>query len=90
MCFLDHINIGFLPFAASCLFHLLFYHRIQSLRIDCFLAPNTLINMLPNRNQACEVSDFGIDHLLIVRRLEVINEPFNHFILHYRRKHLDG
>ena len=50
------MNIEFLPLAASCLFHLLFYHRIQSLRVDYFLAPNTLINTLPNRNQACEVT----------------------------------
>ena len=58
--------------------------------IDYFLAPNTLINALPNRNQAYEVSDLGIDHLLIVKRLKVINEPLDHFVFHHGRKHLCG
>ena len=79
------MKIGFLPFASGCLFHLLFY---QSLRIDYFLAPNTLNNVLPNRNQAYEVSDLGTNHLLVVRRLEVINEPFDHLVFHHRGKHL--
>ena len=72
------------------LFHLLFYHRIQSLNIDYFLTPNTLINILPNRNWACKVSDLGTDYLLIVRRLKVTNEPLDHFVFHHGRKHLDG
>ena len=72
--FVNHMNIGFIPFVASCLLHLLFYHRIQSLRIDYFLASNTHVNTVPNRNQACEVSDLGTDHLLIGRRLKVIDE----------------
>ena len=84
------MNIGFLPFMVGCLFHLLFYHRIQSLKIDYFLTPNTHINALPNKNQACEVSDLGTNHLLIVRRLKVIDEPLDHFVFHHGRKHLGG
>jgi len=83
------MNIGFLPFMPDHLFYLLFYHRTQSLRIDYLLASNTLIHTLPSRNQACEVSDLGIDHLLIIRRLIAIDEPFDHLIFHHRRKHLD-
>ena len=70
------------------LFYLLFYHRTQSLRIDYLLASNTLIHTLSNRNQACKVSDLGIDHLLVIRRLMVIDEPLDHLIFHHRRKHL--
>ena len=84
------MNIGFLTFASGCLLHLLFYHRIQSLRIDYLLAANTLINALLNRNQACKVSDLGTNHLLVVRRLKVINEPFDNFFFHNGGKHLGG
>ena len=75
------MNIDFLPFVFSFLFHMLFYHRIQSLRINYLLAPNTFINTLPNRNQAYEVSNLGTDYLLVVRRLEVINESLYHLII---------
>ena len=88
--FVNHMNVSFFPFASSCLLHLLFYHRVQSFRVNYILAPNTLINVLPNRNQACEVSDLGTDHLLIVRRLKVINESLDHLVFHHRRKHLGG
>ena len=86
--FADHVDIDFLSFIISFLFHLLFYYRIQSLKIDYFLAPNALINTLSNKNQACEVNDLGIDQLLIVRRLKVINEPLDNFDFHHGRKHL--
>ena len=43
--------------------------------------------MLPNRNQACEVSDLGTDHLLIVRRLKFINEPLDQ---HFYTKSVQG
>ena len=82
------MNIDLLPFVSSCLFNLFYYHIIQNFRIDYFLALNTLTNVLPNKKQACEVSDLGIDHLLVVRRLKVINEPFDHLVFHHRRKHL--
>jgi len=59
-------------------------------KINDFLSPNTFINMFPNRNQANEVSDLGTDHLLVVRRLKVVDEPFDHLIFHHRRKHLYG
>lgn len=84
------MNISFLPFTISYLFHLLFYHRIQSLGIDYLLTPYTLINGLPNRNQTCEVSELGTDHLLLVRRLKVIVEPLDHVIFHHGRKRLGG
>ena len=90
MHFVDHVNINFLPYTTGCLFHLLFYHRIQSFKIDYFLAPNTLINTLTNRDQACQVSDLGTDHLLMVRSLKVIDEPLDHFVFHHGRKHLGG
>ena len=84
------MDISFLPFVADCLVHLLFYHRIQSHKIDNFLTSNTLINPFPNRNQACKVNDLGTNHLLVVRRLKVINEPFDHLLFHHGRKHLCG
>ena len=49
-----------------------------------------LINMLPNRDEASEMSDLGANHLLIVRRLEVVNEPFDHLIFHHRGFNLCG
>ena len=72
----------------GCLFHLVFYHRTQSLKINYFLASNTIINMLPNRNQACKVSDLGTNHLLIIGRLKVVDEPLDQFIFHHGWKHL--
>ena len=49
-----------------------------------------LINMLPNRDEASEMSDLGANHLLIVRRLEVVNEPFDHLVFHHRGLNLCG
>ena len=46
--------------------------------------------MLLNRNQAYKVSDLGTDHLLVIGRLKVIDEPLDQFIFHHRRKHLHG
>ena len=34
------------------------------------------------------MNDFGDDHLLIVRRLEVVNEPLDHLIFHHGELHL--
>ena len=34
--------------------------------------------MLPNKDEASKMSDLNADHLLIVRRLNVVNEPFDH------------
>ena len=76
--FVDHMDISFLPFVADCLVHLLFYHRIQSHKIDNFLTSNTLINPFPNRNQACKVNDLGTNHLLVVRGLRL---SMNHLII---------
>ena len=64
-------------------FPLLFDHRTQCFEINNFLATDTFVNMLPN-------SDLGIDYLFIVRRLKVIDEPFDHLLFHYRGKHLCG
>ena len=36
------------------------------------------------------MSDLGANHLLIVRRLEVVNEPLNHLIFHHGKLHLCG
>ena len=36
------------------------------------------------------MGDLGTDHLLIVRRIKVIDEPLDHFIFHHGRKHLRG
>ena len=44
--------------------------------------------MLPNRNQACKVSDLGTNHLLIIGRLKVVDEPLDQFIFHHGWKHL--
>ena len=62
---------------------LLFNHGTQRLGIHDLLAPNTLVNVLPNKDEASEMIDFGADHLLIVRRLEVINEPLDLLIVSY-------
>ena len=34
------------------------------------------------------MSDLGTNHLLIIRRLKVINEPLDHFVFYHGRKHL--
>ena len=77
------MNIAFLGLATSHSLDLLFNHGTQRLGIHDLLAPNTLVNALPNRDEASEMSYLGADHLLIVRRLEIINEPLDHLILHH-------
>ena len=74
------MNVGSLSLAAGHFLDLLFDHGTQRLGIHDLLAPNTLINALPNRDAASKMSDLGADHLLIVRRLEVVNESLNHLI----------
>ena len=69
---------------------LLFHQRIKDSRVIDLLSLNTLIDTLPNRNQASKTSDLATDHLLIVRRLKVINEPLNHLIFHHKGLHLCG
>ena len=34
------------------------------------------------------MSDLGADHFLIVRRLEVVDEPLDHLIFHHEGLHL--
>jgi len=82
------MNIGFLGLATSHSLDLLFNHRTQRLGIHNLLASNTLVNALPNKDEANKMSDLGVDHLLIVRTLEVINEPLNHLILHHGGLHM--
>ena len=36
------------------------------------------------------MSDWGTDHLLIVKRLKVIDDALDHFVFHHGRKHLCG
>ena len=68
----------------------MFNHGTQRLSIHDFLTLNTLVNVLPNRDEATKLSDLGANHLLIVKRLEVVNEPFNHLIFHHGGLHLCG
>ena len=68
------MHISFLSLVVGHFLDLLFNHGTQRLEIHDLLALNTLVNTFPNR---------GADHLLIVRRLEVVNEPFDHLILHH-------
>ena len=82
------MHIGFLSLTAGHSFDLLFNHGTQRLGIHDLFAPNTLVNVHPNRDEASEISDLGVDHLLIVRRLEVVNEPLDHLIFHHRGLHL--
>ena len=82
------MNIGFLGFATNHSLDLLFNHGTQRLGIHDLVAHNTLVNVLPSRDEAGEMSDLGADHLLIVRRLEIINEPLDHLTLHHGRLHL--
>ena len=77
------MNIGFLSLTASHFLNMLFDHGTQRLGIHDLLAPNTLVNTLPNRDEASKLSDLGAYHLLIVRRLNVVNEPFDHLIFHH-------
>ena len=78
------MNIGFFSFTAGHFLNLLFDHGTQRLKIHDLLAPNTFVNTLPNRDEASKMSDFGAGHLLIVRRLKVVNEPIDHLIFHHR------
>ena len=82
------MNIGFLGLATSHFLDLFFNHGTQGLGIHDLLTPNTLINALPNKDEASKMSDLGADHLLIVKRLEVINEPLDHLVFHHGGLHL--
>ena len=82
------MNIGYLGLATSHSLDLLFNHGTQGLGIHDLLTPNTLVNALPNRDEASKMSDLGADHFLVIRRLAVINEPLNHLILHLGGLHL--
>ena len=84
------MNVGFINFAVGHFLNLLFDHGTQRLGIHDLLALNTLVNALPNSNKANKMSDLDADHLLIVRRLEVVNEPLNHLIFHHGGLHLCG
>ena len=84
-----HMDISFFNLGVTFL-ELLFHQGIKDSRVNDLLGLNTLINMLPNRNQASKISDLGTNHLLIVRRLKVINEPLNHLIFHHRGLQLCG
>ena len=84
------MNIGFLSLAASHSLDLLFNHGTERLDIHDRFALNTLVNALPNKDEASKMSDLGADHLFIVRRLEVVDEPLNHLILHHEGLHLCG
>ena len=63
------MNISFLSLADNHFLNLLFNHGTQRIRIHDLFSPNTLINVLPNRDEASKMGDLGVDHLLIVRRL---------------------
>ena len=69
------MNISFLSLVADHSLDLLFNHGTQILSVHDLLTPNTLINVLPNKDEASKMRDLGANHLLIVKRLEVINEP---------------
>ena len=43
-----------------CLLHLLFYHWMQSIRIDDLLTFDTLINTFPNGNQVCKILTWAL------------------------------
>ena len=45
---------------------------------------------IDKHKEACKVSDLGTDHLLIVKRLKVIDDPLVHFVFHHGMKHLCG
>ena len=69
------MNISFLSLVAGHFLNLLFVHGTQRLGIHDLLTPNTFVDTLLDRDEASKISDLGADHLLIVRRLEVVNEP---------------
>ena len=87
--FSHYMDISFFNLGITSL-KLLFHQRIEDSRVNDLLGLNTLIDMLPNRNQTSKTNDLGTDHLLIVRRLKVINEPLNHLIFYHRGLHLCG
>ena len=82
------MNIIFLSLVTSHSLDLLFNHGTQRLKIHDLFAPNTLVNMLLDRDEASEMNDLGANHLLVIRRLEDVNEPLDHLILHHRGLHL--
>ena len=84
------MNVGFLSLRADHFLDLLFNHVTQRLGIHDLFAPDALINALPNRDEASKMSELGADNILIVKRLEVVNEPLDHLIFHHRRLHLCG
>ena len=84
------MHIGFLSLSAGHFLDLLFNHGTQGFGIHDLLAPNTLVNTLPNKDEASKMSDLGANHLLLVRRLMVVNKPFNHLIFHYGGLQLCG
>ena len=69
------MNINFLSLAFGHFLNLLFDHGTQILEIHDLFTPNTFVDTLLDRDEASKISDLGADHLLIVRRLEVVNEP---------------
>ena len=82
------MNIIFLSLVTSHSLDLLFNHGTQRLKIHDLFAPNTLVNMLLDRDEASEMNDLGANHFLVIRRLEDVNEPLDHLILHHRGLHL--
>ena len=84
------MNINFLNLASGHFLYLLFDHGTQILEIHDLLTPNTFVDTLLDRDEASKMSDLRADHLLIVRRLEVVSEPFDHLIFHHRGLHLCG
>ena len=82
------MNIIFLSLVTSHSLDLLFNHGTQRLKIHDLFAPNTLVNMLLDRDEASEMNDLGANHPLVIRRLEDVNEPLDHLILHHRGLHL--
>ena len=84
------MNVSFLSLRAGHFLDLLFNHVTQRLGIHDLFAPNALINALPNRDEASKMSELGADNILIVKRLEVVNEPLDQLIFHHRRLHLCG
>ena len=77
------MHIGFLSLAADHSLDLLFNHGTQGLGIHDLLVPHTLVNALPNKDEASKISDLGANHLLIVRRLVVVDEPLDHLMWGY-------
>ena len=84
------MHISFLSLAAGHSLDFLFNHGNQKLGIHDLLALNTLVNALPNGDEASKMGDLGADYLLIVRRLEVVDEPLDNLIFHHGGLHLCG